>query len=125
MSRLGYSLRAFSSQKVPCEPPSNVLAWGCTSLAIVISFIADLYSKVVAVTPIRSDGVLEIRSLNPSYVSFSAWQSITMTRWPAFSQTAPKYAMPSGINGGCEWTLGGYGGLTKVIFMSVALTIDF
>ena len=42
MSRLGYSLRAFSSQKVPCDPPSIVVACGCSCLAVSISFMADL-----------------------------------------------------------------------------------
>jgi hypothetical protein len=30
-----------------------------------------------------------------------------VTWWPAFSATAPKYARPKGIKGGCECTLSG------------------
>ena len=66
MSRLGYSLRAFSSQKVPCDPPSIVVACGCSCLAVSISFMADLYSRVVAVTPMASDGVRLMRSRKAS-----------------------------------------------------------
>ena len=66
MSRLGYSLRAFSSQKVPCDPPSMVTACGCACLASLISFMADLYRRVVDVTPMMSDGVRLMRSRKAS-----------------------------------------------------------
>ena len=58
MSRLGYSLSAFSSQKVPWLPPIIVTACGCTSLAMSTRCIADLYSSVVAVTPTTSEVTL-------------------------------------------------------------------
>lgn len=66
MSRLGYSLRAFSSQKVPCDPPSMVITCVCSCFAMLIILIADLYSRVVAVTPMMSDGVLLMRSRKAS-----------------------------------------------------------
>ena len=64
-----------------------------------------------------SEGVFVMRLWKVSQVSFSAWQSMTVTWCPAFSATAPKYAKPNGMKGGCEWTLGGYGGLTRVSFI--------
>ena len=65
-----------------------------------------------------------MRFLNASTVSFSAWQSITLTSCPACSATAPRYAMPSGMNGGCEWAFSGYGGFTSVTFTFLAPIFD-
>lgn len=69
------------------------------------------------VMPTMSEGTWAMRFLKVSGVSFSAWASMTVTSWPACSATAPKYAMPRGMNGGCECACGGYGGLMRVTFM--------
>ena len=45
---------------------------------------------------------------------------MTVTWCPAFSAIAPRYAMPSGMNGGWLWAFGGYGGLISVIFIAVS-----
>ena len=51
MSSSGHSWSAFSSQKVTWEPPIMVKHSGQTSFAIPTTFNADLYVRVVDVTP--------------------------------------------------------------------------
>ena len=41
-SRLGHSFRAFSSQKLACDPPIMVMAFGWVSLAMVSICFAEL-----------------------------------------------------------------------------------
>lgn len=106
-SMAGHSLSAFSSQKVTCEPPIMVVALGWISLAVSRMRFAWLYRSVVAVTPTTSGLNWFMRWRNASMVSFSAWQSITLTSCPACCATALRYAMPRGMNGGCACACSG------------------
>ena len=49
------------SQKLAWLPPMRVVQLGCSSLAMVISFFAELYRRVVEVTPNISVGTAFMR----------------------------------------------------------------